>query len=184
MGQKVAGQSLCRIVSRGRGGKRQGYRATIDPIASELSCRACIDLRSIADLASCTGSFLREQSFHDLLKQKPTSLFIWLGWSSIAMASQMMWSMYWVLVVRMEVHTRSTRRHIPEDGILHSHRCENLKSYIRELTHFHFTVHKRDNFTYSSFHFTYQTNIYSLTDRFVLNWCSIFAGFIIPLHWN
>jgi hypothetical protein len=27
------------------------------------------------------------------------------------------------------VHTRSTRRHIPEDGILHSHRSENLKSY-------------------------------------------------------
>jgi hypothetical protein len=26
-------------------------------------------------------------------------------------------------------HTRSTRRHIPEDGILHSHRHENLKSY-------------------------------------------------------
>jgi hypothetical protein len=30
----------------------------------------------------------------------------------------------------MSVHTRSTRRHIPEDGILHSHRRENLKSYI------------------------------------------------------
>jgi hypothetical protein len=29
------------------------------------------------------------------------------------------------------VHTRSTQRHIPEEGILHSHRCENLKSYIR-----------------------------------------------------
>jgi hypothetical protein len=28
------------------------------------------------------------------------------------------------------VHTRSTRRHIPENGILHSHRCENLKSYM------------------------------------------------------
>jgi hypothetical protein len=27
------------------------------------------------------------------------------------------------------VYTRSTRRHIPEDGILHSHRRENLKSY-------------------------------------------------------
>jgi hypothetical protein len=27
-------------------------------------------------------------------------------------------------------HTRYTRRHIPEDGILHSHRCENIKSYI------------------------------------------------------
>jgi hypothetical protein len=28
------------------------------------------------------------------------------------------------------VHRRYIRRHIPEDGILHSHRCENLKSYI------------------------------------------------------
>jgi hypothetical protein len=26
--------------------------------------------------------------------------------------------------------TRATRRHIPEDGILHSHLCENFKSYI------------------------------------------------------
>jgi hypothetical protein len=26
--------------------------------------------------------------------------------------------------------TRATRRNIPEDGILHSHRRENLKSYI------------------------------------------------------
>jgi hypothetical protein len=28
------------------------------------------------------------------------------------------------------VLTRATRRHIPEDGILHCHRRENLKSYI------------------------------------------------------
>jgi hypothetical protein len=28
------------------------------------------------------------------------------------------------------VLTRATRRHIPEDGIIHSHRRENLKSYI------------------------------------------------------
>jgi hypothetical protein len=28
---------------------------------------------------------------------------------------------------------RPTRLHIPEDGILHSHRCENLKSYNWEL---------------------------------------------------
>jgi hypothetical protein len=27
------------------------------------------------------------------------------------------------------VLTRVTRRHNPEEGILHSHRCENLKSY-------------------------------------------------------
>jgi hypothetical protein len=28
------------------------------------------------------------------------------------------------------VLTRATRRNIPEDTIFHSHRCENLKSYI------------------------------------------------------
>jgi hypothetical protein len=28
------------------------------------------------------------------------------------------------------VLTRTTKRHITEDGILHSHRHENLKSYI------------------------------------------------------
>jgi hypothetical protein len=27
------------------------------------------------------------------------------------------------------VHTRTTQRHIPENGILHSHCCENLKSH-------------------------------------------------------
>jgi hypothetical protein len=31
------------------------------------------------------------------------------------------------------VHTRSTRRHIPKDGILHSHRRENLKSYNSQV---------------------------------------------------
>jgi hypothetical protein len=30
------------------------------------------------------------------------------------------------------VHTRSTRSHIPEDGIFRSHRRENLKSYIED----------------------------------------------------
>jgi hypothetical protein len=32
------------------------------------------------------------------------------------------------------VHTRSTWRHIPEDGILHSHRRENLKSYMETVS--------------------------------------------------
>jgi hypothetical protein len=35
------------------------------------------------------------------------------------------------------VHTRSIRRHIPEeDGILHSHGCENIKSYKKLLEEF------------------------------------------------
>jgi hypothetical protein len=29
------------------------------------------------------------------------------------------------------VHTRCTQRHIPEDGILHSYCCENLKFYMK-----------------------------------------------------
>jgi hypothetical protein len=31
--------------------------------------------------------------------------------------------------------TRATRRNIPEDAILHSHRRENLKSYMRRINH-------------------------------------------------
>jgi hypothetical protein len=39
------------------------------------------------------------------------------------------------------VHTRYTRRHIPEDGILHSRHCENLKSYMdRTNSGTHLTV--------------------------------------------
>jgi hypothetical protein len=34
-----------------------------------------------------------------------------------------------ILSSEMSVHARSTQRHIREDGILHSHRWENLKSY-------------------------------------------------------
>jgi hypothetical protein len=31
---------------------------------------------------------------------------------------------------------RTTRRYIPEDGTLHNHRCENLKSYYISLEHY------------------------------------------------
>jgi hypothetical protein len=47
------------------------------------------------------------------------------------------------------VNKRPTQRHIPENDILHSHRCESLKSYIFGFTfggtafppHAHFTDH-------------------------------------------
>jgi hypothetical protein len=78
MGPQVAGQNRNWIMS---GGKRLGYRASNDPIASGLSCRPCIDLRSLVDLASYSRGVLRKQmrGFHDLLRQEPTSVFILLG---------------------------------------------------------------------------------------------------------
>jgi hypothetical protein len=42
--------------------------------------------------------------------------------------------------------TGSTRHHIPEDGILHSHRCENLKSYEEILICNIFTIARSNNF--------------------------------------
>jgi hypothetical protein len=35
----------------------------------------------------------------------------------------------WTDVSEASIHTRSKRRHIPQDGIFHSHLCENLRSY-------------------------------------------------------
>jgi hypothetical protein len=41
------------------------------------------------------------------------------------------------------VHTRSTRGHISEDGMLHSHRCENLKSYTLLFSRQRFRISAR-----------------------------------------
>jgi hypothetical protein len=41
------------------------------------------------------------------------------------------------------VRTRATRRNIPEDTILHSHRRENLKSYIYNGCFLNCYNHKR-----------------------------------------
>jgi hypothetical protein len=38
------------------------------------------------------------------------------------------------------VLTRATWRNIPEDTILHSHRCEDLKSYSDETSPYNYTL--------------------------------------------
>jgi hypothetical protein len=45
-------------------------------------------------------------------------------------------AVFWGVATRsseMSVFRRPTRRHIQEKGILHSHYCENLRSYITLL---------------------------------------------------
>jgi hypothetical protein len=46
----------------------------------------------------------------------------------------------------MSAHTRPTRRHIPEDGIIHSHHCEKLKSHVICITLPNFINKKYLNF--------------------------------------
>jgi hypothetical protein len=76
------------------GGKKAGILGEHWPNSLGAKLLRVIDVSSLVDLASCSGGFLREQmrGFHDLLRQNPTSLFMLLGWSSISMASLMMWS--------------------------------------------------------------------------------------------
>jgi hypothetical protein len=60
---------------------------------------------SLVDQVLFLENYLREQirGFRDLLRQKPASLLIWLGWNSISQATLTVQSMYRNFVVRMEV---------------------------------------------------------------------------------
>jgi hypothetical protein len=53
------------------------------------------------------------------------------------------------------VYNKLTRRHIPENGILHSHRRENLKSYV--------TIHVH-SLSQSTFHFHVWTKLTTRSD--------------------
>jgi hypothetical protein len=61
------------------------------------------------------------RGFHDLLRQKPTSLFILLGWS--LEETPLLCSYCWDgadIKPHCSVHIVGMELHIPEDGILHS----------------------------------------------------------------
>jgi hypothetical protein len=88
------------------------YWQFIEPLISSIWCTAVLNMFTSEEcgLLGCGALYiLCELTF-----------WIFLPWR---------WRQY--VPPKTTVHTRSTRCHIPEDGILHSHRHENLKSYIR-----------------------------------------------------
>jgi hypothetical protein len=69
----------------------------------------------------CTDNLVARRFTHDL--QPPA----YAGSSLVDFSSLKMKAKH---SFETSVHTRSTRRHIPEDVILYSHRCEKLGSYL------------------------------------------------------
>jgi hypothetical protein len=76
-------------------GKRPGMEEQVRT-SGEASVRGLAwpsgEPRFAVMLVRLPASFMEQmRGFHDLLKQKPSSLFILLGWSSISIASLMMY---------------------------------------------------------------------------------------------
>jgi hypothetical protein len=103
------------VGSRGCGGKsrHQGgdWWAPGEGIVCALIRAVWTGLRGLMenpDVLSCDGGFLRSfreqmRGYHDLLRQKPSSMFVLLGWSSISVASLMVRSIYLGLMERLAV---------------------------------------------------------------------------------
>jgi hypothetical protein len=89
---------MAAIVEAARvGGKLASWRGT-------GYCNVVRSTQEVGDGVHFPGYFrVQIGGFHDLLRQKPSSLFILYGWSSVSMASLMMRSMYLVFVESMEV---------------------------------------------------------------------------------
>jgi hypothetical protein len=101
------------------------------------------------------------------------------------------------------VLTRPTRRHVPGDGIIHSHRCENLKSYkyasrfqwdfndtvlLIVFTDFHIIKLFDINLTVSYhsliiFHFERMSGLKQVTSAPTLNQQRIFVKPFVLFHW-
>jgi hypothetical protein len=67
-----------------------------------------------------------------------TILYFGTIWRSALNIASMKNAVFWeeeTFSSETSVYNKLTRRHIPEDGILHSHRRENLKSYIVHMNY-------------------------------------------------
>jgi hypothetical protein len=89
-------------------------------------CRSCVNRRFGGTYRlDHQGRKIREQGTSRLVTQSAATCSLWcLVRGFFCTEIEMIRSS------ETAVHTRSTRRHIPEDDNLHSHRCENLESYI------------------------------------------------------
>jgi hypothetical protein len=84
------------------------------------------------------------------------------------------------------VYTRSTRRHIPEDGILHTHRRENLKSYTTYAVP---QPHLRDDSVIYSYECKCSVNpitssnpVYSHTHHTTIRLCASWFAWLSTVH--
>jgi hypothetical protein len=80
-----------------------------------------------------TGHSLEPISTHHILISNNTTLPPIPAHAGSSLVNFSTLNMEAIRCTDTSVHTRTTLRHIPENGILHSHRRGNLKSYI-ELT--------------------------------------------------
>jgi hypothetical protein len=79
------------------------------------------------------------------IRERGTSVSMWL--LTLVLRSRISSSTPKTEAIRSSetlVYTKSTRRHIAEDGILHSHRRENLKFDLKFTTQLNRTLRKRD----------------------------------------
>jgi hypothetical protein len=114
----------------------------------EALCRSCMNRHF--------GGTYRLHLQGRKIRERGTSVSSWLHAGSLQSPVHAGSSLADFSALKMEairssetsVHTRSTQGHIPEDGIPHSHRCENLKSYTMLIftTGLHYCRHQSVRF--------------------------------------
>jgi hypothetical protein len=77
---------------------------------------------------SAVRNYVSEEHIGSIIRMESSSELVTVNVSNSLMLSTLM--MKTILSSETSVLIRATQHHMPEDDILHSHRRENLKSYI------------------------------------------------------